>query len=488
MNKKLAFALLSLLGISVLIGAVYWGWGYKRTNNPTPNPPTQHLVKLNTEAILNGTYKFSSNDNEIIFTDGISRRDGEGVTAESKIDENTISFGDLNADEKEDVVFAVHNKSTYSNSKDHSVSEYKGIDLYAVLLGSGSPFLVKNSSYYLDESTEIMSIDIENGIITMNFSVDSSDGHGRKEFTAEYKIDLDGYQLIRQSLRPKENVLSKYLIMNAIYSPGTTFAGPNKELSYYEGVAQLPVQYEQDSSESEINKDFIVIEDLDKDGTQEVVFLLDDWYYNVGGSSGQGWQTLNVARKNEDKFSIIDNATIEQASVGEGESFATVKSLTVKNNIITLNIERETGCANLPAKQVVQNYKFADGKLVRLDQAEQEGEINITLLSPKKGDVWKIGESHKIILSQPWPFEDNCNNAIEIRGYANLATEDGRTLILRKGQSEYTWDSKHILPFFKDSDTPVSITLGEYDLSIESYVEDGPGYVLTHSESFQLVK
>ena len=130
--------------------------------------------------------------------------------------------------------------------------------------------------------------------------------------------------------------------------------------------------------------------------------------------------------------------------------------------------------------------------MTRLDHKEQEGEINITLLSPKKGDVWKIGETHKIVLSQPWPFEDNCNNVIEIRGgdfgYANLATKDGRTIILKKGQSEYTWDSQHVLPLFAESDKPISATPGEYDLRIESYVADGPGYVLIQSETFQLVK
>ena len=497
MNKKLAVALLSTLGFVALMMAGYLSWEYKKLRQPSPDSQPISKQEMEdgefgnkTQSILNGTYKFFSNDNEITFTDGISKREGQGFIAESKIDEGAITFGELNADGNEDVVLVVRNQSTYFDSEGRK-DEYNELHLYAVLLNNETPFLVKNISYLYD-NTEIISIVIENGIIIMNFSVDSDDGRGRQEFTAEYKLDLDGDQLIRQSLRPKENILSKYLIMNAIYFPGTTFAGPNTEVSYHEGVAQLSVQYEQDSSESEINKDFIVIDDLDKDGTQEVLFLLEDWYYNVGGFSGQIDQSLNGAHKNGDKFSIIAQATIEQASVGEGESFATVKALTAENNVITLNIERETGCSNLPAKQVMQNYKFADGKLIRLDQLEQEGEINITLLSPKKGDVWKIGETHKIVLSQPWPFEDNCNNTVEIDGgdfnYANLATEDGRTIIFRKGQSEYTWDSQHVLPLFAESDKPISATPGEYDLRIESYVADGPGYVLIQSEPFQLVK
>jgi hypothetical protein len=310
---------------------------------------------------------------------------------------------------------------------------------------------------------------------------------------------------------PSAPSLTKEMILNGIFSPTTKFAGSNLELTYKDGHANLPVEYEQDSSESNIDKDFILINDLDKDGTPEAIFLLNDSYYNVGGSTIQRWQTLNIAHKNEAKFSILDQATIEQATVGEGtgEGLATIKSLTETNGVIALDVQRETGCANLPAREILQRYKFANGKLMRLDQKEQEEHPEITLVSPKPGDVWKIGEPHKIIFSQPWPFEENCNNLIEIDPtetsnfpYANLSGSNGAVILLKKGISDYTWDTEHAFghsadengalydkngAYIKDSGV-FSLAPGMYILHIESFIGDEDGYVGIYSEPFQLVK
>lgn len=96
---------------------------------------------------------------------------------------------------------------------------------------------------------------------------------------------------------------------------------------------------------------------------------------------------------------------------------------------------------------------------------------SLTFLSPTKGDVWSIGQSHKILFSQPIPYDAHCVNTvylIDFKGNQIGALDvEGDNLSLEKGELSVVWDSQTLFSSYcGTSNTSFDVKSGTYRLEL----------------------
>lgn len=449
MNKKLTIILLSLLSIISWSWAGYWGWMYKSS---------EKSPEISSQFILNSKYKL------VFSLTGYTYSFMNGVSGEDKIQENTITFGDLDGNRSLDTVFVVERR--WGNKL-----------LWAVLLGEEPPFLIQ-ATLTLPKDAEIVSISIKKNIITLDYILDSGDGRGWQEFVAKYRLNSGEGILIKESVISKSNTLSEHLLMNSDY---WGYSDQIKVLKFQGGV------YFTGSSSFSIYRTHIA--NLYNDGAEEVILITRNYEKNQ--------YYLHVVEKMHNRFRILSSALLDLGN----KSGEYLLGINVNNGIIELEFVRESECYDGYSETqayTVERYYLKYGKLVRQPQKRVN---NIEILSPAKGEVWRIGEPHKIILSQPWPFEEICFNYIKItleglneevnfvKGVLINENEWREYVSLEKGVSEYTWDTEHILRArnYYEQDLPI-LTPGAYTITISSTVTAYPEYVYETSGVFQITK
>lgn len=193
---------------------------------------------------------------------------------------------------------------------------------------------------------------------------------------------------------------------------------------------------------AEIDKDHVYIGNIDNQGVSDDVVLKINSEYYATDDTYQIYPVLAVGSIKDDHLEFLAETLLPRSIVDMNVVY-------FKPGEIVLDFTKTTGLPPVwPEKTYRFRYKFIDHKLVLQDVPNMDRDISF--LSPKAGDVWKIGEIKQIVLNKPVPYETDCWNNIALMpkegyskfGYVILLDESGNETFLNRERSSYNWDTK----------------------------------------------